>query len=114
VCNHRLHTVTRSDKELRYHVICKEGCLWRLNSRKKESDGKWRIIKVVQPHMCLSNKGQENHAHITAHYLARRILGLVDDNNKFLVSHLIRSIIGFTGYEPKYGKAWHAKQIALR
>jgi len=113
VYHHRPYTVTHSDKELRYHVICKPGCLWRLNARKKESDGKWRITKVVQPHTCLSNKGKENHPQLAARYLAHCILGLIDDDNDVSVSYLIRSILRFTGYESKYGKAWCAKQIAL-
>ena len=55
---------------------------------KEIDDGKWRISKVVQPHTCLSNKGKENHQQLTTCYLARRILGLVDDNNDILVSSL--------------------------
>ena len=68
---------------------------------------------MVQPHTCQSNEGQEIHPQLTARYLARRILGLVDANCDILVSYLIRSIYGFTGYEPKYRTAWHAKQHAL-
>ena len=68
---------------------------------------------MVQPHTCLSNKGKENHQQLTARYLARRILGLVDDNNDILVSSLQQSISGFVKYDVKYGKAWHAKQISL-
>jgi hypothetical protein len=55
---------------------------------RRESDGKWGITKVVQPHTCLSNKGKENDQQLTAHYLARRISGLLDNNNNILVSSL--------------------------
>ena len=75
-----------SDKELRYHVICKNGCMWRLNAQKRQSDGKWRISKVVEPHTCLTNRGKENHQQLTARYPAHRILGLIDDNNDISVS----------------------------
>jgi hypothetical protein len=68
---------------------------------------------VVQPHTCLSNEWQKIHPQLTARYLARRILGLVDDNCDVSVSYLIRSIYGFTSYEPKYGTAWRAKQHAV-
>ena len=54
----------------------------------RESDGKWSISKVVEPHTCLSNRGKENHQQLTARYLARRILGLVDNNNDISVSCL--------------------------
>jgi hypothetical protein len=68
---------------------------------------------VVQPHTCLSNKGKENHHQLTARYLARRILGLIDNNNDILVSSLQESKSRFIKYDVKYEKAWHAKQIAL-
>ena len=59
----------------------KNDCMWRLNVQKRQSDGKCRISKVVKPHTCLTNRGKENHYQLTARYLARRILGLIDDNN---------------------------------
>ena len=111
--HHRPYTVTHSDQELKYHVICKNGCMWRINARKRQSDGKWRRSKVIQPHTCLSNKGKENHQQLTTRYLTRHILGLIDDNNDILVSSLQQSISGFVKYDVKYGKAWRAKQIAL-
>ena len=87
--------------------------MWRLNARKRQSDGKCRISKVVEPHTFLTNRGNENHQQLTACYLARRILGLVDDNNDISVSSLQQSISRFVKYDVKYEKAWHAKQIAL-
>jgi hypothetical protein len=48
----------------------------------RDSDGKWRISKVVQPHTCVDNKEKENHQQLTARYLARCILGLIDKNNQ--------------------------------
>jgi lipocalin len=37
VYHHGPYTVTHLDRELRYHVICKNGfsCIWRLNARKR-------------------------------------------------------------------------------
>ena len=84
VYHHRPYTVTHSDQELRYHLICKNSYLWRLNARMS----KWKITKVVKPHTCLDNRGKKNHQQLTACYLARRILGLVDDNNDISVSSL--------------------------
>ena len=40
VYHHWSYSVTHSDQELRYHVIYKNGCMWRLNARKRQSDGK--------------------------------------------------------------------------
>ena len=64
---------------------------------------------MVEPHTCLSNRGKENQQQLTARYLARRILGLVDDNNDITVSLLQQSISGFVNYDVKYEKAWRAK-----
>jgi hypothetical protein len=115
VYHHRPYTITPSDRELRYHIMCKNGfpCMWRLTARKKQSDGKRRKSKVVQPHTCMDNKGKEYHPQLTARYLARRILGLVDKNNDVSVSYLQESISQLIKYDVKYGKAWRAKQIAL-
>ena len=77
------------------------------------SDGKWRISKVVEPHTFLTNRGKENYDQLTACYLARRILGLIDDNNDISLFSLQQPISGFVKYDEKYGKAWRAKQIAL-
>jgi hypothetical protein len=88
--HHRPYLVIHSDKNLRYHITCKAGfpCQWRLTARKKASDSKWRISKLVQPHLCLDNKGKEYHPQLTARYLVRRILGLVDKDNDVSVSYL--------------------------
>ena len=68
---------------------------------------------MVEPHTCLSNRGKENNQQLTACYLARHILGLVDENNDISVSSLQQSISGFVKYDVKYGNAWRTKQIAL-
>ena len=113
VHHHRPYTVSHSDISLRYHVKCLSlGCPWRLNARKR-TDDKWRISKVVQPHTCFTNKGQEKHPQLTARYLARRILAFVDDDADVSVSQLMISIFRFTGYKVTYGKVRRAKQIAL-
>uniref|UniRef100_K3ZZK0 Aminotransferase-like plant mobile domain-containing protein n=1 Tax=Setaria italica TaxID=4555 RepID=K3ZZK0_SETIT len=49
---HRPFSVVHSDKNLRYNVMCKQGCHWRVWSRLISSTGQWRISNVVQPHTC--------------------------------------------------------------
>jgi hypothetical protein len=61
----------------------------------------------------MDNKRKEYHPQLTACYLARRILGLVDKNNDVSVSYLQESISQLVKYDVKYRKAWHAKKIAL-
>jgi hypothetical protein len=60
---------------------------------------------VEQPHRCQTNEGKWYHPQLTARYLARRILGLVDKDNDVLVSFLQETIVTFVGYEITYGKA---------
>jgi hypothetical protein len=48
VYHHRPYRVTHSDKNERCQVACHTfTCDWRLHARKKKSDGKWRVTKVV-------------------------------------------------------------------
>jgi len=93
VYHHRPYTVRHSDKEVKFHIVCKAGfpCSWKLNARKRSSDGKWKVTLVEQPHRCQTNKGKRYHPQLMARYLARRILGLVDKDNdvskEFQLSH---------------------------
>jgi ferredoxin-like protein FixX len=62
VYHHRPCHVTHSDKAKRYQIACLiHTCPWRLHARKKKSDGKWRVTKVVQPHICKSNSSKDYH-----------------------------------------------------
>ena len=53
------------------------------------------------------------HAQSTAKYLGRHLVGLVRADSDALVSSIIETIFGFTGYRVKYSKAWRAKQHAI-
>jgi hypothetical protein len=44
--------------------------------------------KQSGPTPYMDNKGKENHQQLTARYLVRRILGLIDNNNDVSVSSL--------------------------
>jgi hypothetical protein len=46
VKHYRPFTVVHSDKNLRYEVMCKQGCMWRVWARLQRGTGKWKIIKV--------------------------------------------------------------------
>uniref|UniRef100_K3XQJ3 Aminotransferase-like plant mobile domain-containing protein n=1 Tax=Setaria italica TaxID=4555 RepID=K3XQJ3_SETIT len=84
---HRPFSVVHSNKNLRYNVMCKQGCHWHVWSRLISSTGQWRISNVVQPHTCIIRK-----------------------DNETSVSPLMKSIFAFSGYRVKYSKAWRAKQ----
>jgi len=84
---HRPFTLVHSDKNLRYDVMCKQGCLWRVWSRRIRSTGKWRVSRVVQPHTCSSLKPKQVYAQCTTKYLSHHIHGIVrmDSDTLFLL-----------------------------
>jgi hypothetical protein len=90
VYHHRPYTVRHSDKEIKFHIVCKIGflCSWKLNARKRQSDGKWKVTSVEQLHRCQTNEGKRYHPQLMTWYLARRILGLIDKDNDISVSFL--------------------------
>ena len=110
---HRPFTVVHSDKNLRYDVMCKQGCLWRVWSQHVRSTGKWRVSRVVQPHTCSSSKPKQVHSQCTEKYLGRRILGIVRADSDTSVPSIVESIFAFSSYCVKYSKAWRAKQHAI-
>uniref|UniRef100_K3YXR9 SWIM-type domain-containing protein n=1 Tax=Setaria italica TaxID=4555 RepID=K3YXR9_SETIT len=110
---HRPFSVVHSDKNLRYNVMCKQGCHWRVWSRLISSTGQWRISNVVQPHTCRSSQPKREHVQCTAKYLGRRILGIIRKDSETSVPSLVESIFAFSGYRVKYSKAWRAKQHAI-
>ncbi|KAF8724218.1 hypothetical protein HU200_021239 [Digitaria exilis] len=56
---HRPFTVVHSDKNERYEIICKQGCMWRVWCRKVLGTEKWKITRVKQPHECRSSKPKQ-------------------------------------------------------
>uniref|UniRef100_K3Z028 SWIM-type domain-containing protein n=1 Tax=Setaria italica TaxID=4555 RepID=K3Z028_SETIT len=110
---HRPFSVVHSDKNLRYNVMCKQGCHWRVWSRLISSTGQWRISNVVQPHTCRSSQPKREHVQCTAKYLGWRILEIIRKDSETSVPSLVESIFIFSGYCVKYSKAWRAKQHAV-
>jgi hypothetical protein len=102
VKHYRPFTVVHSDRNLRYEVMCKQGCMWRVRARLQRGTGKWKITKVEEPHTCRSSQVKGVHAQLTASYIGRCILGVVRDNSDVTVSSLIESIFMFAGYHVKY------------
>jgi hypothetical protein len=113
VKHYRPFTVVHSDKNLRYEVMCKQGCMWHVRARLQRGTGKWKITKVGEPHTCRSSQVKGVHAQLTASYIGRCIFGVVRNNSDVTTSNLIESILMFAGYRVKYSKAWRAKQHAI-
>ncbi|KAF8694050.1 hypothetical protein HU200_038502 [Digitaria exilis] len=89
---HRPFTVVHSDKNERYEVMCKQGCMWHVWCRKVRGTEKWKITRFKQPHECRSSKPKQIHPQLTASYLGHRILGIVLKNNDESIPSLIESI----------------------
>ncbi|CAO2198854.1 unnamed protein product [Urochloa humidicola] len=109
----RPFTVIHSDRNLRYDVICKQGCMWRVWSRRVRRSEQWKITRVGPEHTCRSAVVKQQHAQCTAKYLARRILGIVMTDNDTSIPSLIESIFAMSTYRVTYSKAWRAKQHAM-
>jgi hypothetical protein len=109
---HRPYYVSHSDKNNRYIVLCKNGCQWGLWAQRQRNE-KWKIRNVRQPHTCRSSKLKGVHAQNTAHNLGHHFVGIVRADSDMLVSSMIETIFGFTGYRVKYSKEWWAKQHAI-
>uniref|UniRef100_K3Y1J3 MULE transposase domain-containing protein n=1 Tax=Setaria italica TaxID=4555 RepID=K3Y1J3_SETIT len=110
---HKPFSVVHSDKNLRYNVMCKQGCHWRVWSRLISSTGHWRISNVVQLHTCRSSQPKREHVQCTTKYLGRRILGIIRKDSEISVPSLVESIFAFSGYRVKYSKAWRVKEHAV-
>uniref|UniRef100_K3ZEY3 Zinc finger PMZ-type domain-containing protein n=1 Tax=Setaria italica TaxID=4555 RepID=K3ZEY3_SETIT len=95
-------SVVHSDKNLRYNVMCKQGCHWRVWSRLISSTRQWRISNPKRVHVQCTTK-----------YLGRHILGIIRKDSEASVPSLVESIFTFSGYRVKYSKAWRAKQHAV-
>uniref|UniRef100_K3YMG6 SWIM-type domain-containing protein n=1 Tax=Setaria italica TaxID=4555 RepID=K3YMG6_SETIT len=107
---HRPFSVVHSNKNLRYNVMCKQGCHWRVWSQLISSTKQWRISNVVQPHTCRPSQPKRVHVQCTAKYLGRHILGIIRKDSETLIPSLVESIFAFSGYHVKYSKAWRVKQ----
>lgn len=95
---HRSFSVVHSNKNLRYDVMCKQGCLWHVWSWIIRSTRQWRISKVVQPYTCHSSQPKGVHSQCTAKYLGQGILRIVRVDSETSMLSLVESIFAFIGY----------------
>ncbi|CAN6222554.1 unnamed protein product [Urochloa humidicola] len=47
---HRPFTVVHSNRNERYEILCKQGCMWRVWCRRGRRTEQWKITRVVGPH----------------------------------------------------------------
>ncbi|KAL6645469.1 hypothetical protein ACP70R_017077 [Stipagrostis hirtigluma subsp. patula] len=115
VRHHRPYNVAHSDCKKRYTIRCQRGCGWGVWARPvpRDSLGRWKVTKVLQPHTCATSRPSNEHSQCTARYIASRISGIISKAPETTVSSLIESIFGMVGYRVRYSKAWRAKKHAM-
>jgi hypothetical protein len=110
--HHRPFMVKHSDENKRYVLTCRHGCPWTVHGR-KEKNCSWRIISVVQPHTCLTNVDDMNHAQLSSRFMSQRLVNIIKNYPLFTVAILIEVVMVAWGYCVKYDTVWWAKQRVL-
>jgi hypothetical protein len=68
VFHHHPFMVKHSDENRHYVLTCHRGCPWTVRARKGKDDS-WRITSVIQPHTCLMNVDDRNHAQLPSRFI---------------------------------------------
>jgi hypothetical protein len=113
VFHHHPFMVKHSDENKRYVLTCRRGCPWTVRTR-KEKDCSWRITSVVQPHTCLTNVDDMNHTQLSFRFISQRLVNIIKNYPLLTVVALIEVVMVAWRYRVKYGRAWRAKQYALK
>jgi hypothetical protein len=108
VFHHCPFMVKHSDENRRYVLTCRRGCPWTVHAR-KGNDGSWRITSVVQPHTCLTNVDDRNHAQLSLRFISQRLINIIKNYPLRTVVTLIEVVMVAFRYHVKYGRAWWAK-----
>jgi hypothetical protein len=88
----------------RYVLTCRHGCPWTIRARKGK-DYIWRITSVVQPHTCLTNVDDMNHAQLSSRFISQRLVTIIKNCPLLIVAVLIELVMVAWGYHVKYGRA---------
>ena len=74
----RPYKVLHSYVERRCIVVCdKERCPWRVCVRNQKVIGKWKITKVVEPHICADHVLTKKHRQLTFILIAKHFMGIL-------------------------------------
>jgi hypothetical protein len=77
-------------------------------------DYSWRITSVVQPHTCLTNVDDMNHAQLSSRFISQRLVKIIKNCPLLTIAALIEVVMVAWGYRVKYDRAWRAKQHTLK
>jgi hypothetical protein len=101
---HHPFMVEQSYENKCYVLTCHCGCPWIVHARKGK-DCSWRISSVVQPHTCLTNVDDMNHAQLSSRFISQRLVNIIKNCPLITVASLIEVVMVAWGYRIKYGRA---------
>jgi hypothetical protein len=114
VFHHHSFMVKHSDENKHYVITCHRGRLWTVRSRRKGKDDSWRINSIVQPYTCLKNVDDRRYTQLSSRFISQRHVNIIKNCPLMTVTSLIEVVMVAWGYHVKYGRAWRAKQRALK
>jgi hypothetical protein len=104
--------VKNSDESKRYIVICRCGCPWIVRARRNGNTQ--RITTVAQPHTCSTKVDDIKHPQLSSRFISEKVVHIIKSCQRLIVVTLIEVVMVSWGYCVKYGRAWWAKQRALK
>jgi hypothetical protein len=90
--HHRPFMFKHSDENKRYVLTCRHGCPWTVCVR-KGNDCSWRITSVVQPHTCLTNVDDMNHAQLSSRFISQILINIIKNCPLLTVATLIEVVM---------------------
>ena len=114
IVHHRPYRVVNSAANRRYTVKCENPrCKWKVHATKRSS-GTWRISRVGKEHSCATAEGSGSHRQLTSKFIANRLCNAIKLQPTLSASELALYIFEVFQYRVKYGKAWRAREEAMK
>nr|AAO38004.1 putative mutator-like transposase [Oryza sativa Japonica Group]ABF97435.1 transposon protein, putative, Mutator sub-class [Oryza sativa Japonica Group] len=114
IVHHRPYRVVNSAANRRYTVKCENPrCKWKVHATKRSS-GTWRISQVGKAHSCAAAEGSRSHRQLTSKFIANRLCNAIKLQHTLSASALALYIFEVFQYRVKYGKAWRAREEAMK
>lgn len=114
IVHHRPYRVVNSAANRRYTVKCENPrCKWKVHATKRSS-GTWRISRVGKEHSCATAEGSGSHRQLTSKFIANRLCNAIKLQPTLSASALALYIFEVFQYRVKYGKAWRAREEAMK
>lgn len=111
----RTHVVKKSNRKQRYILKCpKKGCDWVMRARKLRHGDGWQVRSCVVPHSCENACVNGKHRQLTSWFIAHRLCDAIAKTPTQSAATLREYIFEIFAFRVEYGKAWRAKQEALK